>query len=101
MADKFILLDSNVWVYAFASNPGDAKHARAKELIEKSNVKISTQIIGEVCNALLRKANYSESRVKKLINTFFDEFDPIEIRDRDQLLRASSLRGTLQFFALG
>ena len=97
MADKCSFLDSNVWIYAFASNPDDVKHARAKELIEKSNLKISTQVIGEVCNALLRKVHYSESKIKKVIDSFFEEFEPIEIRSRSQMIRASSLRERYNF----
>jgi len=93
----FTFLDSNVWVYAFASNPDDAKHLRANELIEQSNLRISTQVIGEVCNALLRKARFSESRIKKLIESFYERFDPIEIRNRNQMLRASSLRERYNF----
>jgi predicted nucleic acid-binding protein len=97
MAADFNFLDSNVWVYAFASNPDDAKHARSNELIERSDLRISMQVIGEVCNALLRKAQFPESKVKRLIDSFFDRFDPIEIRDRDQMLRVSSLRQQYNF----
>ncbi len=97
MADNLVFLDSNIWIYAFSSNFDKRKHGAANVLIEKSNISISVQIIGEVCNAVLRKAHEPESKVKELINSFFDRFDPIEIRDRDQMLRASSLRQRYNF----
>jgi predicted nucleic acid-binding protein len=97
MAADFNFLDSNVWVYAFASNPDDAKHSRSNELIERSDLRISTQVIGEVCNALLRKAQFPESKIKRLIDSFFERFEPIEIRSRSQMIRASSLRERYNF----
>jgi predicted nucleic acid-binding protein len=97
MADKTEFLDSNIWIYAFSSNFDERKHGVANGLIQKSKIRISTQIVGEVCNAVLRKAHASEAKVKELIDSFFDRFDPIEIRGRDQLLRASSLRERYKF----
>ncbi len=97
MAADFKFLDSNVWVYAFASNPDNAKHSRSNELIERSDLRISTQVIGEVCNALLRKAQFPESKIKRLIDSFFDRFEPVEIRSRSQMIRASALRERYNF----
>jgi predicted nucleic acid-binding protein len=97
MDDNFEFLDSNIWIYAFSSNFDAKKHSLANQLIEKSDIKISTQIIGEVCNTVLRKTRASESIIRELINSFFDRFDPIEIRDRNQMLRASALRERYNF----
>jgi predicted nucleic acid-binding protein len=97
MADKTIFLDSNIWIYALSSNFDEKKCVAANTLIERSDSKISTQIIGEVCNASLRKAHASEAKIKELVNFFFDEFEPIEIQDRDQMLRASALRERYNF----
>ncbi len=97
MAGKIVFLDSNIWIYALSSNFDEKKCVAANKLIERSDIRISTQIIGEVCNASLRKARALEAKIKELIDFFFDEFDPIEIRDREQMLRASALRERYNF----
>ncbi|MFI5201738.1 MAG: PIN domain-containing protein [Candidatus Kapaibacterium sp.] len=97
MGDNPDLLDSNIWIYSFSSNFDERKRATAIKLIENCDIRISTQIIGEVCNAALRKAHASEFRIKELIDSFFDRFDPIEIQSRSQMIRASSLRERYNF----
>ena len=84
--------DSNVWLYAFLSVQDKAKQRISKELIEGSNVRISVQVIGEVCNTLLRKTEITESKVAELIRDFYGRFNPVSIQSPEQLLHASDLR---------
>ena len=62
--DSFI--DSNIWLYAFMDE-SSPKHALAKTLIERNNVVLSTQVVNEVCNNLIRKAGYTESEIQQTI----------------------------------
>ncbi|HET6401074.1 MAG TPA: PIN domain-containing protein [Candidatus Kapabacteria bacterium] len=96
MAVDLDFLDSNVWVYAFASNPDDAKHIRANELILKSEIRISTQIIGEVCNALLRKVSLTEPEIQIIIRSFYRHYQPVTLNEED-FLKGSELRGRYKF----
>ena len=58
MIDR-VMIDSNVWIYAFMK--GDEKRiSMASELIGNTeSIVLSTQIVNEVCNVLLRKNKVS------------------------------------------
>jgi predicted nucleic acid-binding protein len=43
------------------------KHALAKTLIERNSVVLSTQVVNEVCNNLIRKAGYTEPEIQQTI----------------------------------
>ena len=62
--DSFI--DSNIWLYAFMDE-SSPKHTLAKTLIERNSVMLSTQVVNEVCNNLIRKAGYTESEIQQTI----------------------------------
>ncbi len=53
-------------------------------------------MVNEVCVNLIRKANFSEENIKKLIESFYDKFAFQDIT-KSILLRASSLRSENQF----
>lgn len=42
-------LDSNIWLYALATNQDERKQKIAAQLIQTPSVVISTQVINEVC----------------------------------------------------
>ena len=62
--DSFV--DSNIWLYAFMDE-SSPKHALAKTLIERNSVVLSTQVVNEVCNNLIRKAGYTEPEIQQTI----------------------------------
>ena len=72
MSDK-AFVDSNLWLYAFALRPGEeARHERAKALIEAPVLyTISEQVIAEVSNNLLKKAQMQEDRLLAIIESFY------------------------------
>ncbi len=43
------------------------KHALAQTLIERNSVVLSTQVVNEVCNNLIRKAGYTEPEIQQTI----------------------------------
>lgn len=60
-------VDSNIWLYAFISNPEEEqKLETAKKIIQTKNIAISTQVINEVSVNLIKKAKFSE-RVKSFL----------------------------------
>lgn len=93
-------IDTNIWFYAFVrgnSAEEASKNDRANKLIKGCpNIVISIQIINELSVNLLKKAAYSESRLKALISAFYRRYIVAEI-DQNTLLRASSVRETLVF----
>ena len=87
------LVDSNIWLYAFIEAQDAGKSAVAKSLIQNKDIAItvSTQIINEVCVNLVRKANFSEEKIRELIESFHNKYDVVGI-DREILIKASEMR---------
>lgn len=61
-------VDSNVWLYAFMED--SEKSNVALQIIQRPEIVLSTQIVNEVCNNLLRKARYSEGEIQTTIANF-------------------------------
>ncbi len=59
-------IDSNIWLYAFMDE-SSPKHATATALIQQDRVVLSTQVVNEVCNNLIRKADYTEPEIQQTI----------------------------------
>lgn len=75
-----VFIDSNIWLYAFVKNPGEEfKHDRARGVMTGGEQHvISSQVIAEVCNNLLRKAGMDEAEVFPIIE---DLYRSCEVRD--------------------
>ena len=85
-------IDSNSWLYAFIVEQDRTKAAQAAALIQgEQEIVISTQIINEVSINLIRKAQFTEENVRKLIVTFYHRYQVVEI-GQAVLLQASNLR---------
>jgi predicted nucleic acid-binding protein len=65
MSDK-IFFDTNVILYSY-SLISDHKNAVAKELIRNSNSVISTQVLQEMCNVLIKKFKLDEISIFKTL----------------------------------
>ena len=74
--DAFI--DSNVWLYAFMDE-SSPKHASAKALIEQDRVVLSTQVVNEVCNNLIRKAGYTEPEIQQTIQNWAAVYQILDV----------------------
>ncbi len=63
-----ILLDTNLWVYLYASNAG-TKVAKTKQLIDEhfQVIIVSTQILGELYYVLTRKGFQSKEHAKEIV----------------------------------
>ncbi|HEY3876680.1 MAG TPA: PIN domain-containing protein [Candidatus Kapabacteria bacterium] len=94
---KLLFLDSNIWLYVLGTKTDNEKHRIADRLIELPNIRISVQVIGEICNALLRKTIITESRIQETIEELYDQFQPWYLRSRNQMVSASKLRERYNF----
>ena len=91
MEDK-IFADSNIWLYAFMEN-GEKKKAAA-DIIKNNKCILSTQVVNEVCVNLIKKADYGEDDISKLVENLYSKYK-IEIIDKDIILKASAIRKNL------
>ena len=85
------LIDSNVWLYAFIEGGDAEKSARARSVVRADDITVSTQVINEVCVNLLRKADFAEEDVRRLVVAFHRRYTVVPL-DEATLLKASELR---------
>ncbi len=87
-----LFIDSNIWLYSFIDSYGE-KYEIAKNLIKSKEEKtvLSIQVVNEVCFNLLRKANFDESQIQELIDSFFKRYRFSRF-DKDLLKKGSKLR---------
>ena len=83
-------IDSNVWLYAFMDD-SSPKHAPAKALIEQNRVVLSTQVVNEVCNNLIRKAGYTEPEIQQTIQNWAAVYPILDVT-LPMIRQASALR---------
>lgn len=86
-------IDSNVWLYAFMQQSDMQKMIKAKNLLinQDINIIISSQVINEVCFNLRKKSQFSEIKLKSLIQNFYDNYNVINIEEQTMIL-ASNIR---------
>jgi predicted nucleic acid-binding protein len=89
-------IDSNIWLYAFVQSQDQKKSALAQAAIQSTGIVISSQVINEICFNLIRKANFNESDIQILIESFYRSYEVIEIR-KAEVLKASQLRTHYKF----
>src|SRR5690606_20727183 len=91
MTDPKPFLDSNIWLYSFVSEQDETKHKIAESIIFQNQITISSQIINEVCSNLLRKFSFTETQIKKLTKSFYQDCSIIDLNE-SVFLKASELR---------
>jgi predicted nucleic acid-binding protein len=89
-------LDTNVWLYAFIETQDQKKSATAKGLIEENGVVVSSQVINEISINLIKKAHFDETRIQRLIASFYARHQVVAI-GKEILLKASELRSSYRF----
>jgi len=77
MSGKYFV-DSNVWLYAFMDEESP-KHAPANALIGQPDIVLSTQVVNEVCNNLIRKAGYNEAEIQQTLQNFENRYPILDI----------------------
>jgi len=90
-------VDSNIWVYAFVTESVPTrKGAVAQQLVARTGLAVSTQVINEVCCYLVVKARAEEARIVKHISAFYQSCCVVEL-NQPILLGASALRPRYSF----
>ena len=90
-----VTIDSNIWAYAFMEGD-DRRSVVAKSLIEsykrsRNKIIISTQIVNEVCNVMLKKGGVNSSDVNGYIDYFYTKTNVVLVRE-DSIRLAAQLR---------
>lgn len=94
MIDNFVFVDSNIWLYAFMSAESE-KTKKAEEIINNSNIILSTQIVNEICVNLIKKAGYSEPEIQQAIKNIYRCYQVVPI-DEETIIEASIIRSIHQ-----
>ena len=89
MKDK-IFLDSNIFLYGF-SDIDPQKHEIAKNILLLDDFAVSTQVINEVSNNMLKKLGFDEPSVIEFIDSCYKRYLIISF-SKDILLTASLIR---------
>ena len=88
-------IDSNIWLYAFTDGDLQKKDI-AQALIKTNQPIVSVQVINEICVNLIKQANFPETQISQLIETFYQKYDVVELH-KSLLLSASQLRQQYKF----
>jgi predicted nucleic acid-binding protein len=83
--------DTNIWLYALIASQDAEKSATSQALIRESRLVTSVQVINEVCVNLIKKAQFSEQRIRELVASFYERHH-VALFEKTTLLKASSLR---------
>ena len=84
-------IDSNVWLYAFIEGGDADKSARARSIVQANDAIVSTQVINEVCVNLVKKVDFAEADVRRMVASFYRRCTVVPF-DQATLLRASEVR---------
>ena len=93
-----VFVDSNIWLYSLLETSDESKSHVATVLLENESLEIviSTQVVNEITNNLLRKANAPEPEVRFVIDDLYRLRQVIPLDQHIQTL-ASVLRERYQF----
>lgn len=71
-------LDSNIILYAYMDDDRSKKE-QAQKILALADCCISSQVVGEVCCNLIRKAGFSEAEIIEIIDEFYSLYQVIPI----------------------
>ena len=94
--DSTYFIDTNIWLYSFIRSQNREKTKIAGDIIKKCEIVISIQIINEVCVNLIKKVDFSEEKIKNLIESLYKKYTVFEL-SQDIILSASKIRNNHSF----
>ncbi len=91
--EQMVFVDSNIWLYAFMPNQDGQRAMVASQFIRENRPKIilSTQVVNEVTNNLLRKGRFVEEDIRSTIHTLYNNFQVVQLNEATHI-KASELR---------
>ncbi len=93
LSNDCCFIDSNVWLYILLPGQDTQKGKIARKLVDSKlkNIVISTQVINEIVNNIIKQSAMNESEVRELIRRFYARYSVHSITESIQL-NASQLR---------
>jgi len=88
MKDK-IFIDSNIFLYAF-SNKDISKQSISASIV-KQNHTISTQVLNEVSNNMIKKLKFSNKEIEKFISSCYTQYNIVDF-SKEIFIKASIIR---------
>ena len=88
MKDK-VFCDSNIFLYAFSTQ--DVKKQKISSNIIVSNCTISTQVINEVSNNMIKKLKFDNQKIKKFIDSCYTRYEIVNF-SKDIFIDACDIR---------
>ena len=88
MNDKFFI-DSNIFLYAFSDKDLSKQDISVKIITQ--NQTISTQVLNEVSNNMIKKLNFSNKEIEKFISSCYEMYSIIEF-SKEIFIEASTIR---------
>ncbi len=94
MQDK-IFIDTNIYIYMKVCSENIKKHELSKELLNNKNIILTTQVIKELSNVLIKK-NIDKIILKKFINYIYSLCEVKNI-SQDELINAITIKEKYKF----
>ena len=94
MSDEVLcFVDSNIWLYMLLPGQDEQKSRLARQLIRanESQIVLSTQVVNEVINTILRHDVLNEAEIRAIISRFYARYIISQITEAIQS-QASHLR---------
>lgn len=87
-----VFVDTNIWLYSLIETANDDRHRQAVNfLFGLTRPVISSQVIGEICNNLIKKVRLPEQQLRVLIEGWYQSCEVISVNKAQHRL-ASKLR---------
>ena len=94
--DSTYFIYTNIWLYSFIQSQNTEKTEIARTIIKECEIVVSTQIINEMCVNLIKKVNFSEKKIRNLIESLYRKYTVFEL-SKDILLKSSNIRANHTF----
>ena len=94
--DSTYFIDTNIWLYSFIQSQNKDKTEIASAIIKECEIVISTQIINEMCVNLIKKVDFSEKKIRNLIESLYRKYTVFEL-SQDIFLKSSNIRANHTF----
>jgi predicted nucleic acid-binding protein len=95
MSDRFFC-DSNIFLYAFSKNKEDIDKKKIASDIVNQRAVISTQVINEVSNNMLKKLNFDNTMIEKFTLNCFERYEIVNF-SKPLYQKACKLRDNYNF----
>jgi len=81
-----VFVDTNLWIYLYSDNP---KGTIVRSIVDEyfADIVISTQVLGEFFNVMVRKIGKQKEEAREMVMDLFRAFKVVEVR-KSSLIKA-------------